>query len=299
MTEYYLGIDVGYAADHDTTGLCLITVDQANFNWICLNTGTDSNQRLNDLRNLIPRGTTLSGVGLDGPVVHGLQLVNYYRSAEALLSRGAFRGRCQPGQTSSGNGQNLHRHATQLAKLVLQLQVDGYLIIAGANHLEAIHHHRIVEAFPNAFLAFLLSLHEIPLAIPRDQRSDRYWAIAVRNSYLHSLIGLLAPRRRMANDLANVRDHDHRAAFICALSAMCVARDTYVSVGTRGSGDIILPPQAVWRADAAGQVSWAEPTLRANVNSVRVDHRQNNPCPNFNQAQVICNGHQWMPEPEQ
>ncbi len=295
MPEYYLGIDVGWDAARATTGLCLITVDQASIGWECLNTGTDRNTRLRDLKNLIDEHTTLSGIGVDGPLFSSLRQVNCYRPAEAMLSRGEFRGRCHAGQTNSGNGQNLHRHATELANLVLQLQAKDHLIIAGANHLDAIHHHRIVEAFPNAFLAFLLSLHEIPLGIPRDQRSDRYWAIAVQNRCLRVLIGLLAPARSVANDLANVRDHDHRAAFICALSAMCVAKNTYVAVGASGSGDIILPPHAVWGTDAAGQRSWAEPTLRANVNSVRGDHRQNNPCPNFNQARVISNGQQWIP----
>ncbi len=294
MAEFYLGIDVGWAKKGDTTGLCLVTLDQNGFRWECRNTGTDSNIRLNDLRNLVPKGTTLSGVGIDGPLVQGLQLVNCYRPAEATLARGAFIRRCQAGQTNSGNGQHLHRHATELANLVLQLQANGHLIIAGANHVDAIHHHCIVEAFPNAFLAFLLSLNQIPLGIPRGQRSDRYWKIAVANLYLNGLINHLAPNRRLAQPLRGIRNHDHRAAFICALSAMCVARNQYVSTGAPGCGDIILPPHAVWRADAAGQVSWAEPALRESVTEVRNDHRQNNPCPNFNQARVIRNGRQWI-----
>ena len=296
MPEYYLGIDVGYSANHNTTGLCLVTVGQTNLDWICLNTGSDSSQRLNDLCNLIPRGTSLSGVGIDGPLVNRLQLVNCYRPAEAMLSRGAFRGRCHAGQTNSGNGQNLHRHATELANLVLQLQANGHLIIDGANHVDAIHHHRIVEAFPNSFLAFLLSLNEIPLGIPRDQRSDEYWAIAAQNRYLHNLIGLLAPGRNLANALAGIGDHDHRAAFICALTALCVARNRYAAVGARQSGDIILPPQTLWRPDPPGQQTWAEITLRANVTSVREDRTQRNPCGDFNQARVIANGQHWLPQ---
>ena len=327
MPEYYLGIDVGYAEATATTGLCLITVDQHHLQWQCLNTVTDRNQRLNDLRNLIPQTTILNGVGIDGPLTRGLAMVNCYRPAEALLSRSDFQGRCQPGQTNSGNGQKLHHHATQLAQLVLALQQAGHLALAGAIHPDRIHQYRIVEAFPDAFLAFLLSERDFPVDLADRARSDTLWEIAMRHpflftlmehlsagshpnllhtlaehlgtrrhSYMRTLIEHLAPGRRITRPLEYILNHDHRAAFICAVSAMCVATNEYVAAGAPGCGDIILPPREVWGADAAGQGSWAEPTLQENVVSVRGDNGQNNPCLNFNQARVISNGQQWMPE---
>ncbi len=298
MAEYYLGIDVGWDKTRRSTGLCLISVNRDQFQWECCNTTGHNRQRLTDLLNLIPAGSNLNGVGIDGPLVSGLRLVDCYRAAEALLFRDLTLQRCRPGQTNSGNGQKLHHHASLLGNLVLQLQREGHLTLSMAQQPEAIHGSRIVEAFPNAFLAMLLADEDFQ-GLPDGQISDQYWEVAVANGYLKALINHLAPGRNMANALANVIDHDHRAAFICALSAMCVDRNTYVAVGAPRSGDIILPPHAVWGADAAGQGSWAEPTLRTNVATVRNDHRQNNPCPNFNQARVICNGRQWMPEPEQ
>ena len=294
MPEYYLGVDVGYDPRRRSTGLCLITVDQANFGWACLNTGTGRRERLEDLRNLVPRGATLSGVGIDGPLVAGLRPVCCYRAAEALLSRGDFQTRCKPGQTHVPVGQHLHHQAIELANLLVELQNKGRFTLAVACHPDAIHESRIVEAFPTAFLAFLLSRNEIPLGIPRGQKSDTYWEIAVNNRHLDGLMEHLAPDRLLEEPLDRIIDHDHRAAFICALSAMCVSKGSYVAAGTPECGDIILPPREVWRAHAQDQDSWVETTLRANVVSVRQDSRQRNPCENFNHARVIYNGQPWI-----
>lgn len=327
MPEYYLGIDVGYSNSKPTTGLCLITLDQDRLLWECSKTSTDEHERMDALRALTRNVGVLNGVGIDGPLAHGLAIVNCYRSAEALLSRGDLRGRCRPGQTNSGNGQQLHRHATELANLVLGLREEGHFQLAEAIHPDRIHKYRIIEAFPTAFLAFLISERSFPTEEQMDRdKSDIYWEIAVRNplllalmghldpdclprfmrtladhqstrrySYLRALIEHLAPGRYLAGSLEYIISHDHRAAFICALSAMCVARESYVAVGAPVSGDFILPPHKVWGADAQRQGSWAKHPIRENVAAVGNDHGQNNPCPNFNQARVIRNNQQWMP----
>ena len=331
MPEYYLGIDFGYSERKPTTGLCLITLDQDRLLWECRNTTIDEGARMEALRALTQNVGVLNGVGIDGPLVPGIEprqgLVKHYRAAEALLSRRAFRGRCQPGQTNSGNGQHLHRHATELANLVLRLHEEGCLELAKAIHPDRIHRYRIIEAFPTAFLAFLLSEQSFPLEeqIDRD-KSDIYWEIAVRNplllaligdldpeclpnlmrtlaerlsarrySYLRALIEHLAPGRNLTRSLEYIISHDHRAAFICALSAMCVSQGGYAAVGAPMCGDFILPPVRFWGDDAQRRGSWAEPVLQANVTEVRCDYGQKNPSPNFNQARVICNGRQWMP----
>ncbi len=295
MPEYYLGIDVGYSKPYATTGLCLITLDRDRLLWECRNATTDECERTDDLRGLIPCNAVLRGVGIDGPLGSGLGPVNHYRAAEALLNRGYIKERCNPSPANSGSGPYLHDNATELARLFLALQCEKHCNIAGADHPDAIHQSRIVEAFPDAFLAFLLPSAEMPRGIPRGERSDQYWEVAVAHGYLQALIRRLECGVHF-DPLASIRNHDRRAAFICALSAMCVARNTYVAVGVRGSGDIILPPHAVWGTDAAGRGSWAEPALHQNVDAVR-DNRRN--YPNHRNARVICNGGQWMPEPAQ
>ena len=291
MPKYYLGIDVGYAEAKMTTGLCLIILAEHTLRWVCMNTCTRESHRRIDLEDIVDDAGNLCGVGIDGPLAQGLRQVDRYRSADALLNQGNFKTYCGLTSTGSRNGKNLHRHATILARLVLKLQHDRILRLAAAAHCDSIHQSRIVEAFPTAFLAFLLPENKIPCNIQRGKRSDRYWEIAVERQYLHDLIERLAPCRRLDGDLGQITDHDHRAAFVCALTAMCVERNQYVSVGNPECGDIILPPCEVWGFSPDGQNRWPEPTLWGNVDKVRSGFRLHR------DARVIRNGHQWMPKP--
>ena len=138
MTTSFLGIDVGYSQRRRSTGLCLLTLDDRDIRWRCLNTGTPKQKRLEALRCLVPADTDLLGVGIDGPLSSKLGTVDHYRSADALLSRGPFQGRGKPGQTHVPVGQELHHHATELAKLVIELQDQSYLSVASASHLEPV-----------------------------------------------------------------------------------------------------------------------------------------------------------------
>ena len=90
MPEHFLGIDVGYRATGRSTGLCLLTIDHDRIEWHLSNTSTAEEKRLDDLRRLVPAGTTLTAAAIDGPIASNLGRVSHYRSAEALLSRGLF-----------------------------------------------------------------------------------------------------------------------------------------------------------------------------------------------------------------
>ena len=90
MTESYLGIDVGFSKARRTTGLCLLALNRDRLGWTCRKTGSDKPQRRKDLLELIPRGTDISAVGIDGPLARNLKRVNRYRAADALLTRGSF-----------------------------------------------------------------------------------------------------------------------------------------------------------------------------------------------------------------
>ena len=310
MTEHYLGIDVGYSERKPTTGLCLITLEQDQFSWECLITSANERKRTQDLRSLMSGGKTLHGVGIDGPLRPDLGPVDHYRSADALLSGGKnfiFKHRCQPASTA--NYGNLHDHATRLAKLVLGLQPNSL----------------IVEAFPNAFLAFLLEDESFP---PRDQmdraQSDIYWEIAVRHPFQDDLQGLiecpdlgslpditrmltdhltarrysrlraliehLSPGKYLSRPLENVTSHDHRAAFVCALTAMCAAKNKYVAAGDPKYGDFVLPPVKAWGRGSHGYASWVEEPLRLKVVSVHNQQRH----PSHRCARVLSNGKPWM-----
>ncbi|MDE2900101.1 MAG: hypothetical protein OXN15_03630 [Chloroflexota bacterium] len=287
MGEHYLGIDVGYSNDEATTGLCLITVNGNSLQWRCLKSFKDSKKRSEDLRWLIPKGARIAGVAIDGPLAPNLELINHYRSAEALLITGEFGKRGKPGQANSGNGQQLHYHATQLANLVVALHEIQHFSLASATHPDAIHKFRLVEAFPTGFLA-VLPEHDDCIPYGRH-KSDRYWEAPRVLNNLRQLLNFLLPNCRPPGELANITDHEHRAAFICALTALCLERNQYVSVGDAEDGEIILPPIEVWGHNDSGD-RWAELALRENLPKVRGNRRF--PC--HKTARVMRNGQRWI-----
>ena len=164
-----LGIDVGYSPNRKTTCFCVLdwTTSTAAFAFELAT--SDSNERNRALANLHVSGE-VSAVAVDGPLTRGLEIVPHYRAAEAILSRGVLQKRGKPRQTSSPVGQQLHRHATELARLALD-SVD----VSAATHGQPIHDNAVVEAFPNMYLAALVPESDIP-SLFRDA-SDRYWEI--------------------------------------------------------------------------------------------------------------------------
>lgn len=151
-----LGIDVGFSASKKTTCFCLLSWTAALARFECLVTTSLRTKRQQAIQQLCA-GRQLAAVAIDGPLAHGFVHVAHYRAAEALLSRGALQKRGKPGQTSAPTGQQLHRHASELAALATALPD-----LAEATHLQPIHPRRIVEAFPNLFLAALIPEAELP-----------------------------------------------------------------------------------------------------------------------------------------
>lgn len=255
-----LGIDVGFSERAQTTNFCLLTWSDA---WIAVRfapAGSSRTERLAAFHGLAS-GLPLDAVAIDGPLTRGLRVVPHYRSAEALLSRGLFRKRGKPGQTNSPSGQQLHHHATQLAGLVIE---HGQ--IAAATHSEAIHSRRVVEAFPNAFLAVLTPEDRIP-EIRRDA-TDKYWGVLVdQGDFLVGLLNYLLRNRESNLQLRSVQNHEERGSFVCALTALCAAADLFVAVGDPDDGDIILPPLERWGATSDRTV-WAETALLENLASL-------------------------------
>ena len=172
--------------------------------------------------------------------------------------------------------------------LVLSLQSEGYLELQDADHPDSIHEARILEVFPTSFLAVLLPFEHVPTKVKRGERSDKLWETAVREHCMQRLVERLAPDRSLKESLESIKDHDHRAAFICALAALCVARKQYVAVGDPDDGHILLPPSEFWALElSTDDRPWAEVTLRENINTVRKAGGH------FAKAQILGNGMPW------
>lgn len=288
-----LGIDVGFSSARSTTCFCLLKWGSDDAELFFRSTTSDRQSREHALSSLC-NGTPLAAVAIDGPLVRGLGQITHYRAAESVLSRGALQVRGKPGQTSSPTGLKLHEHATMLAEMTL-----ARATIANATHHSPIHERRLVEAFPNTFLAALISETYLP-NLNRDA-SDRYWEVVTQRiaepnvvagcTRLDSLFQYLLPNRQVA-DFAQYHDHEHRAGIICATTALCVAVGTHIAVGDDNDGDIMLPPRALWAPGADGALPWLEKVLRENVSATRRTRKHNQ---NHKLARVVDGNNIWIP----
>ena len=76
------------------------------------------------------------------------------------------------------------------------------------------------------------------------RRSDRYFERLTTDPRGDRLAGLVTrplPGRPLRTPLQSFRNHDDRAAIVCAITALCVAARRYTAVGD-DNGYIILPP---------------------------------------------------------
>src|SRR6266481_2076627 len=257
-----LGIDVGFSPTSRSTCFCTLEWDRSFARLrFCLTTASPSDRRA-ALETLV-NGRRVAGVALDGPLTKGFRRISHYRSAEAILSRGALQKRGKPGQTSAPVGQKLHAHASELASLVAEkVSVDR------ATHCDPIAPYRIVEAFPNIYLAALVD--EAALSPIARNATDVYWSALVGTQNKLALhVGQLLPGRTLDSDLGSITNHDHRAGVICALTALSVALERHVAVGDALDGDIMLPAQSDWGISARTPGTWLDPILRANLATVR------------------------------
>ena len=196
-------------------------------------------------------GRSLLAVAIDGPLQTGFSEIGGYRSAERLLSRGKLLRVGKPGQSNSPNGEKLNEQANLTARFVKE-----HFCIERANTTVQIDKHAIVEAFPTSFLGVMV---DGPEALKSsEKRSDQYFVHLARKGRLDRVLKELLPGRRPAQSLAAVRDHDERAALVCALTALCVVAGDFTAVGDDQNGWIILPPRRQF-------VDWAWTGLRENV----------------------------------
>jgi hypothetical protein len=109
---------------------------------------------------------------------------------------------------------------------------------------------RIVEAFPNAFLAVLLTEQQI-LEMPRLRRGGRFdWlyekALAT-GSLQRAILGFTDMPDEIRQHLGRESDHELRAALICLLTAVFVAAGISAVVGDGAGGWFWLPPLNLWQ----------------------------------------------------
>ncbi|MFC1989446.1 hypothetical protein ACFLVW_02625 [Chloroflexota bacterium] len=272
-----LGIDVGWNPNKSTTGLCLI--EWTNREIYLFSSEVGVHDRQEQLNQLI-QGRRLLAVGIDGPLTPELEITKQYRGAEALLSRGKFQHRGKPDPTNGGNGPELHKQATILAKLTINSQDVGL-----AAYPFKIHEKAVAEAFPNAFLTVLHPDKGFPLKseVPRRWTDTLF---PLLHPKIEELLVFLLPQRKISFNLRDIQSHEGIAALICALTALCVTFGRCIAVGDRKLGYIVLPPLEFW-GESVGSINlWARDELRNNLPGVR---RQ------FNDVVLYRDNESWIP----
>jgi hypothetical protein len=222
----------------------------AHFGW---------DERADRIAAIAGRGAVLAAA-FDGPFRGALDLIDAYRPAEKMLTRG-LGGLCKPGQSNSPVGRKLNAATNDFVGIVLGLEA---ISLADGGHPCAVHEKAVVEAFPNAFLGLMIDDWQ-DLDCARGRRSDSYYVHLAEEGRLDALTASLLPGRRREGDFSEVTNHDDRAALVCALTALGVAAGEFVAVGDLEHGWIMLPPREMIRqanfdrlranaADRAGEI---------------------------------------------
>lgn len=242
-----LGVDVGFSSLRRSSAVCRLDWSAGKVSWELARFRAIEPERETTLLALADR--RIIAAAFDGPLAPGFPVIGRYRAAERLLTRALGPLVGKPGSSGAPVGRLLNAAANQTATIVA---ASGQL--GAASHPEAIHAAALVEAFPNAFLGVLLAA---PQDVParRANRSDVYYHHLAVTGGLSAVLSHLLPGRA-APPFEAVRDHDERAALICALTALAVAAGDYVAAGDQ-DGWIVLPPAALIRSWAMERLDGA------------------------------------------
>ncbi len=230
-----LGIDVGWSKRKRSSAICRLDWSSTSIRWDILRFHADEVERRSALSRMT-RNVSPLAAALDGPIIGNLEAIGRYRAAERMLTVGLQRHIGKPGQANAPVGRLLNHHTNECARILLKCSD-----IAPASHRVAIHPKGIVEAFPTSFMGLMLGNAEYVQAI-RSNRSDVFFKELERSKAFEKLINYFIPKRAIKSAVESITNHDDRAAFVCALTALCVAARDFVAVGD-DDGWIILPPR--------------------------------------------------------
>lgn len=230
-----IGIDVGCSPTRRSSAICRLDWSASAISWAIARFRAVEPERECAIASLAG-GRRIAAAAFDGPLRRGFDLIGKYRAAERMLTRRLRPLIGKPGQSNSPVGMLLNRHANDCVRLVVA-RSD----VQPASHQTPIDDKALVEAFPSSFLGMLIE-DPASLAARRADRSDTFFKHLAQAGALRTLVEHCLPGRQVADDPNCIVNHDERAAFVCALSALCVARGDFVAVGD-DDGWIILPPR--------------------------------------------------------
>lgn len=233
-----IGIDVGCSPARRSSAICRLDWSASSVSFEIERFRAAEPERARVIAN-ISAGRSIEVAAFDGPLRRGFDIIGRYRTAERMLTRRLRPLIGKPGQSSAPVGRLLNHHANACVRHLLAL-AD----LQGATHGVPLDDKAVVEAFPSSFLGMMIA-DPAQIAARRGDRSDTFFQHLAAENVLNALIEHCLPGRTVRQDLTAVVNHDDRAALICALSALCVAKGAFVAVGD-DDGWIILPRAALF-----------------------------------------------------
>lgn len=210
-------------------------------------------------------------IAIDGPIVPAGQDVLAPRAVERLFASGAFQRRCKPGFSHvTGTGRMLREAAGAAADALSNAAPLGRALCT----FPQVRAGGVVEAFPNAFLGVCLSeeaYQDMP-SLRRGGKFDWLYEEWINRQIVTRLPFLLsAEAKDLHGRFAATNDHDERAALVCLLTALAVARGDFTAVGEPTGGWFFLPPWRVWEPWARAAVDAGVDRLHRTGAALRVE----------------------------
>ena len=247
------GIDVGWSRHNNTTAVCRLSWTESKMD-CCFQRCTAKDSDRKETIDSVLGTRQLLAVAIDGPLRPCFAEVKNYRTAERLLSRGDLYKRIRGAASSrSPMGKNLNVEAN---RWVRSLKEHACVREVGQSNPIRLDTGAFFETFPNSFLGVMIKRpDEVAM---RGKRSDRYFRHLAHDRGFDSFLQLIGGHSQWIRQPTQIRNHEDRAAFVCALSALCIAAGSYVAVGDTEDGWIALPPQKMF-------ADWAWNALQNNV----------------------------------
>jgi hypothetical protein len=230
-----IGVDVGCSPARRSSAICRLDWSDSTISCELLRFRAVESERESAIVK-VAAGRSIVAAAFDGPIRRGFDIVGRYRTAERMLTRRLRPLIGKPGQSSAPVGRLLNHHANECVRHLV-----AHSHVHDARHGVAIDQRALVEAFPSSFLGMMIQ-EPSRLAARRGDRSDTFFQHLTTTGVVQSLLEHCLPGRQLACDLHSIINHDERAAFICALTALCVATGDFIAVGDN-DGWIILPPR--------------------------------------------------------
>ena len=203
-------------------------------------------------------------IAVDGPIISPNADKRIKRNVERLFIMGLFQKRCKPGMSHFGQGLRLREEAG-LAADKLHAFAPSSIDIPQIRRNSA-----IVEAFPNAFLGVCLNnqTYDAMPKLKRGKKFDWLYNEAVKRKIIYHMEGLSKQEQiEWQERFDRENDHELRAAIVCLLTALLVAKGYYSAIGDEVGGWFFLPPMSAW-------TNWAKDTLKDNIKRINAGEEQ-------------------------